>query len=74
MKNGRDHFCKELLKEKAQKQDYNYNIASTISRDVHGVGVQNRKFAVHGAQRDAELSLQHFEAALLCVNSVLRSK
>ena len=73
-KNGRDHFRKEQLKEKAHKRDYDYDSASTSSRDVRGVGVQNRKFAVRAAQRDAELSLQHFEADLLRVNSVLRSK
>ena len=74
VKNGRDHFRKEQLKEKAQKRDYNYDSASTNSRDVRGVGVEHRKFAVRAAQIDAELSLQQFEADLLRVNSVLKSK
>lgn len=74
VKNGRDHCRKEQSKEKAQKRDYDYDSASISSRDVRGVGAQNRKFAVRSAQIDAELSLQHFEADLLRVNSVLRSK
>ena len=76
IKHGRDHFRKEVAKEKAASRDFAFDDLSTSvsSKDTRGVSVVNRKFAVRAAQRDAQLSLQRFEADLLKINSVLKSK
>ena len=76
IKHGRDHFRKEVAKEKAASRDFAFDDLSTSvsSKDTRGVSAVNRKFALRAAQRDAQLSLQHFEADLLKVNSVLKSK
>ncbi len=75
-KHGRDHDRKESAKQMAASRDYAFDDTSTSvsTREARGVSVVNRKFAVRAAQKDAQLTLQQYEADLLKINSVLKSK
>ncbi len=57
-------------------RDYAFDDTSTSvsTREARGVSLVNRKFAVHATQKDAQLALQHFEADILKINAVLKSK
>lgn len=76
-KGGRKAFRKSLAEEKNKSRDHefdNFSSSDVDGRDARGVGSANRKFLVRSAQRESQLSNQQFEAEIVRLNIILRSK
>lgn len=81
VKDGRNHAHMEIARDKSIERDFAFNDMSSIggssvggSKNIRGVGVENRKFVARFAQKNAQLSLQQYEADVLKMNLVSMSK
>lgn len=75
-KDGRNHARTEIANEKSIHRDFAFNemYSAAGSKDIRGVGADNRKFVASYAQKNAQLSLQQYEADVLKLNLVSQSK
>jgi hypothetical protein len=75
-KDGRNHARTEIANEKSIQRDFAFNDLNSAagSKDIRGVGADNRKFVASYVQKNAQLSLQQYEADVLKLNLVSQSK
>ena len=73
---GRAHARKEEAQAKNAQREYAFNdlTGSKSSSDLRGVGADSRKFVVLHAQKNAQLSIQQYEADVMKLNMASKSR